>query len=72
MKERGQQTLLTRQLKVADKLFFKVWLLVRRLQILAGVVAILLLCLLGYAVYTSLYGAHIGIVPDHALKHVKK
>jgi len=24
------------------------------------------------AVYTSLYGAHIGIVPDHALKHVKK
>jgi hypothetical protein len=24
------------------------------------------------AVYTSLYGAHIGMVPDHALKHVKK
>jgi hypothetical protein len=24
------------------------------------------------AVYTSLYGAHIGILPDQALKHVKK
>jgi homogentisate 1,2-dioxygenase len=24
------------------------------------------------AVYTSLYGAHVGMVPDHALKHVKK
>jgi hypothetical protein len=24
------------------------------------------------AVYTSLYGAHIGILPEQALRHVKK
>jgi hypothetical protein len=52
MKAPSQQTPLTRQLKVADMLFFKVWLLMRRLQILGGVLAVLLLCLLGYAVYT--------------------
>jgi len=43
--------LLSTQLKIANALFFKVWLLVRPLQIVAGVLAVLLVCLLAYAAY---------------------
>lgn len=56
MKEPGQQTPFTRQLKVANSLFFKIWMLLRQLQILGGVLVILLLCLLGYAAYISWEG----------------
>jgi predicted acylesterase/phospholipase RssA len=41
-----------KQLKVANVIFFKVWLLVRHLQIAAGVLAFVLLALAGYAAYT--------------------
>lgn len=56
MKDANQNTPLTRQLKVASSLFFKVWLLMRQLQILAGALVVLLLCLLGYATYISWNG----------------
>jgi predicted acylesterase/phospholipase RssA len=52
MKEPGRQTPFTRQLKFADSLFFKAWLLMRELQILGGVLAVVLLWLLGYAAWT--------------------
>jgi hypothetical protein len=52
MKEASQNAMLVRQLKVANLLFFKVWLLMRRLQILAGVVVMLLIGLFAYAAYT--------------------
>jgi predicted acylesterase/phospholipase RssA len=42
---------LMRQLKVANAIFFKVWLLVRHLQIAAGILAVVLLVLAGYAAY---------------------
>jgi hypothetical protein len=51
MKEPRQKTLFTRQLKIANSLFFKVWMLVWQLQILSGVLALALLVLLGYAAY---------------------
>ncbi len=51
LKDPTPGNLLVRQLKVADKLFFKIWLLSRRLQIAAGALALLLLVLLGYALY---------------------
>jgi predicted acylesterase/phospholipase RssA len=57
MKEPGQKTPFTRQLKVANSLFFKVWMLLRQLQLLGGMLVILLLCLLGYAAYISWEGA---------------
>ena len=51
MRQPGTATPLLRQLNVADKLAFKVWLLMRRLQIGAGVVALGLLGLLAVLVY---------------------
>jgi predicted acylesterase/phospholipase RssA len=48
----GDDNPLLRQLGVADKLLFKVWMLLRPLQIAAGVVGLLLLYLLGYAILT--------------------
>ena len=51
LKEPRQQPSFMRQLQVANSLFFKVWLLIRPLQILAGVLALVLLALLGYAAY---------------------
>ena len=51
MKEAGQSSPLVRQLKVANSVFFKVWLLTRQLQILAGFVGVALICLFGYAAY---------------------
>ena len=56
MKEPPKETPLTRQLKVATSLFFKVWLLMRRLQILAGVLAVFLLWLLVVATYARWEG----------------
>jgi hypothetical protein len=44
---------LRRQLKVADKLALKVWLVTRRLQLAIGVVAVLLLSFIGRQVYQS-------------------
>jgi predicted acylesterase/phospholipase RssA len=44
---------LRRQLKVADKLALRVWLVTRRLQIAIGVVAILLLTFIGRQIYQS-------------------
>jgi len=46
MREPGTTTRLYRQLKVADRLGFKVWLLMRRLQIAAGISTLILLGLL--------------------------
>jgi len=51
MKEAPKKTPLARQLKVAGSLFFKVWLLMRQLQILAGVLAVFVLWLLAVAAY---------------------
>jgi predicted acylesterase/phospholipase RssA len=51
MTQGGQGTPLVRQLKVANYLFFKVWLLMRKLQVLGGVLAVLLLSLFAYAAY---------------------
>jgi hypothetical protein len=48
LKDRAPDNPLLPQLKVADKVFFKIWLLSRRLQIAAGAYALLLLVLLGY------------------------
>ena len=45
MKQAGEDTPLMRQLRVADKLFFKVWLLSRKLQLVAGAAALTLLWL---------------------------
>jgi hypothetical protein len=44
-------TPLATQLKVANRPFFKVWLLMRELQIVAGVIAVLLVSLLAYGAY---------------------
>jgi hypothetical protein len=49
MKEASLQAPLVRQLKVANFVFFKVWLLMRQLQIVGSVLVVLLICLLGYA-----------------------
>jgi hypothetical protein len=57
MKEGPKKTQLARQLKVAGSLFFKVWLLMRRLQILAGVLAVFVLWLLVVAAYERWDGA---------------
>jgi len=51
MKQPGRNNPLLKQLGVADKLFFKVWWLLRWLQLGAGVTAVLLLALFGYAIY---------------------
>lgn len=51
LKEARQETF-ARQLRVSGFLFFKVWLLMRELQVLGGILAVLLLCLLAYAGYT--------------------
>jgi hypothetical protein len=51
LKQPGKNNPVLKQLGVADKLFFKVWLLLRWLQLGAGVAAVLLLVLLGYAIY---------------------
>ncbi len=51
IKQSGADNPLLLQLKVADKLFFKVWLLVRWLQLAAGVIVLLLLVMLGYALW---------------------
>jgi predicted acylesterase/phospholipase RssA len=42
---------LLRQLSVASQVFFKIWLLTRRLQLLAGVVAVVALAVAGYLAY---------------------
>jgi len=47
------QSWLRRQLKVADKLALKVWLVTRRLQIGFGIAAVLLLSFLGRALYDN-------------------
>jgi predicted acylesterase/phospholipase RssA len=52
MKEAGDSPL-RRQLTVADKLFLKVWLLTRWLQLGAGLAVLTLLVLLGFAVHGS-------------------
>lgn len=57
MKEAPRKTALARQLKVAGNLFFKVWLLMRQLQILAGVLAVFVLWLLVVAAYDRWDGA---------------
>jgi predicted acylesterase/phospholipase RssA len=57
MKEPPKETPLTKQLRIAGKLFFKVWLLMRRLQILAGVVALFVLWLLVVAAIDRWDGA---------------
>jgi predicted acylesterase/phospholipase RssA len=51
MQQPGEDTPLLRQLRVANTRLFKVWYLTRYLQILAGFLALTLLCLLGYAAY---------------------
>ena len=51
MQQPGEDTPLLRQLRVANTRLFKVWYLTRYLQILAGFLALALLCLLGYAAY---------------------
>lgn len=48
MSDKDKAVPLLRQLGVADALVFKVWFLVRRLQILAGLFAVALVCLLVY------------------------
>jgi hypothetical protein len=53
MRQPGATTPLHRQLKVADKLFFKVWLLMRQLQLTAGVAALVLLFFIGFATHDS-------------------
>lgn len=57
MKEAPKKTPLARQLKVAASLVFKVWMLMRRLQILAGVLAVFVLWLLVVAAYDRWDGA---------------
>jgi hypothetical protein len=52
MTEGGQDTSLVGQLKVARSIAFKVWRLMRELQILAGTLVVSLLGLLIYAAYT--------------------
>ena len=52
MKEAGD-TPLRRQLAVADKLFLKVWLRTRWLQLGAGLAVLTLLVVLGFAVHGS-------------------
>jgi predicted acylesterase/phospholipase RssA len=51
MQQSGEDTPLLRQLGVANTRLFKVWYLIRYLQILAGLLTLALLCLLGYAAY---------------------
>ena len=47
MKDPDEDTPLVRQLRVANSRLFKVWYLTRYLQILAGLLALALLCFLG-------------------------
>ncbi|WP_321960042.1 tetratricopeptide repeat-containing protein [Paraburkholderia sp. J7] len=53
LKDRRRDAPLVTQLKVANTLFFKVWLLMRQLQIIAGVFAIFALTLLAYSAYVN-------------------
>jgi predicted acylesterase/phospholipase RssA len=52
MHETDAASPLAKQLKVATVIFFKVWLLVRQLQIAAGIVVLAALALAGYAAWT--------------------
>jgi predicted acylesterase/phospholipase RssA len=56
MKAPPESEAFVRQLQVAAKLFGKVWLLVRQLQILLGVAMLFLIGLLAYAGYSSWEG----------------
>jgi hypothetical protein len=56
MRAAGADTWLQRQLKVADKLAFKVWYVARQLQIAAGVLALILLSLGIVELYESWEG----------------
>jgi predicted acylesterase/phospholipase RssA len=49
----GSKTWLQKQLRVADKLAFKVWLIARQLQVAAGVLVVLLLSFAGVQLYES-------------------
>ncbi len=51
LKQSGLSASLLKQLKVADKLFFKVWLLLRPLQIIGGLAVLLALILMCYLAY---------------------
>jgi predicted acylesterase/phospholipase RssA len=53
LKDRRRDAPLVRQLKVGNALFFKVWLLMRQLQLVAGVFAIFALVLFGYSAYVN-------------------
>jgi predicted acylesterase/phospholipase RssA len=53
MKDGRRDAPLVRQLKVANALFFKVWLLMRQLQIIAGVLGIFALAMLFYTAYAA-------------------
>jgi len=53
LKDRRRDAPLVKQLKVANTLFFKVWLLMRQLQIVAGVFSVFALVLLVYTAYVS-------------------
>lgn len=52
LQQQGAANPLLAQIDAADKLFFKVWLLLRWLQLIAGVLALGLLVLVGYAIVT--------------------
>ena len=49
MRERGENTPLLRQLNVANHLAFRVWLLMRKLQLIVGGLMLVLLIWLGYS-----------------------
>lgn len=53
LKDKRRDAPLIRQLKVANSLFFKVWFLMRQLQIVAGMVAVFALVLSAYFAYAS-------------------
>ncbi|MFP3646553.1 patatin-like phospholipase family protein [Paraburkholderia sp. SIMBA_054] len=53
LKDRRRDAPLVTQLKVANTLFFKVWMLMRQLQIIAGVFAIFTLVILLYFTYVN-------------------
>lgn len=56
MNDRDKARPLVRQLEVANALVFKVWRLVRQLQLLASLLAVVAICLLGYALWTWWHG----------------
>jgi hypothetical protein len=56
MKMAGRQTPLVKQLKVANSLFFKVWMLMRQLQVIAGILALVFLLLLGWIALSYWHG----------------